>query len=146
MPSRFFPPIPTVRSYNGNIRQSCNKPSGRRFPARCRALRGNLQRFEPFDALAVFLDSFVDPQLNGGILYFKRWDVEIPIVGGDADSRTYIAAAAIDGKTQVDVRGAILIDAGFSVKGIHADTHNVAALCRQVRAVFYRRKTWLNKW
>ncbi len=92
-----------MRSYNGNIRQSCNKPSGRRFPARCRALRGNLQRFEPFDALAVFLDSFVDPQLNGGILYFKRWDVEIPIVGGDADSRTYIAAAAIDGKTLVNI-------------------------------------------
>ena len=76
----------------------------------------------------------------------KRLGVEIPIVGGDIDSRAYIAAAAIDGKTQVDVRGAILIDAGFSVKGIDADTHNVAALCRQVRAVFYRRKTWLNKW
>nr|WP_278999711.1 hypothetical protein [Alistipes communis] len=103
MPSRFCPPIPTVQSCGGNTRRSYNKPSGRRFPARCRALRGNLQRFEPFDALAVFLDSFVDPQLNGGILYFKRWDVEIPIVGGDADSRTYIAAAAIDGKTLVNI-------------------------------------------
>jgi hypothetical protein len=39
-------------------------------------------------------------------LGFKRLGVEIPIVGGDIDSRAYIAAAAIDGKTQVDVRGA----------------------------------------
>ena len=146
MLSRFYQPIPTVQSCGGNIRRSCNKPSGRRFPARCRALRENLQHFEPFDALAVFLDSFVDPQLNGGILRFKRLGVEIPIVGGDIDSRAYIAAAAIDGKTQVDVRGAVLIDAVFSANGIDADTHNVAALCRQARAVFYRRKTWLNKW
>ena len=59
--------------------------------------------------------------------------------------RQYITAAAIDGKTQVDVRGAVLIDAVFSANGIDADTHNVATLCRQARAVFYRRKTWLNK-
>ena len=72
--------------------------------------------------------------------------VEIPIVGGDIDSRAYIAAAAIDGKTQVDVRGAVLIDAVFSANGIDADTLNVAALCRQARTVFYHRKTWLNKW
>ena len=65
---------------------------------------------------------------------------------GDIDSRAYIAAAAIDGKTQVDVRGAVLIDAVFSANGIDADIHNVAALCRQARTVFYRRKTWLNKW
>ena len=107
---------------------------------------GNLQRFEPFDALVVFLDLLVNPQLNGGILRFKRLGIEIPIVGGDIDSRAYIAAATIDGKTQVDVRGAILIDAVFSANGINADTHNVAALCRQARTVFYRRKTWLNKW
>ena len=76
---------------------------------------------------------------------FKRLGVEIPIVGRDIDSRAYLTAAAIDGKTQVDVRGAVLIDAVFSANGIDADTHNVAALCRQARAVFYRRKTWLNK-
>ena len=57
-----------------------------------------------------------------------------------------LAVVTIDGKTQVDVRGAILIDAVFSANGINADTHNVAALCRQARTVFYRRKTWLNKW
>ena len=74
------------------------------------------------------------------------WRGEIPIVGRDIDSRAYIAAAAIDGKTQVDVRGAVLIDAVFSANGINADTHNVAALCRQAQTVFYRRKTWLNKW
>ena len=91
---------------------------------------GNLQRFEPFDALVVFLDLLVNSQLNGGILHFKHLGVEIPIVGGDIDYRAYIAAAAIDGKTQVDVRGAVLIDAVFSANGINADTHNIAALCR----------------
>jgi len=84
--------------------------------------------------------------LNGGILGLKYLGIEIPIVGRDIDSCVYIATTAIGDKTQVDVRGAVLIDAGFSVKGIDADTHNVAVLCRQVRAVFYRRKTWLNKW
>lgn len=52
----------------------------------------------------------------------------------------------MDGKTQVDVRGTVLIDAFFSANGIDADTHNVATLCKQARTVFYRRKTWLNKW
>ena len=48
-------------------------------------------------------------------------------------SRTYIAAAAIDGKTQVDVRGAVLIDAVFSANGIDAGKHNsehIATLAR----------------
>ena len=80
--------------------------------------------------LSYFSICYVNSQLNGGILHFKHLGVEIPIVGGDIDYRAYIAAAAIDGKTQVDVRGAVLIDAVFSANGINADTHNIAALCR----------------